>query len=219
LVFAGQQGPAGSQRPQPVNAAAEGGAPTKQQPASAQDAGTNGSAGAAPGAGNGQGAGQGGDANGAPTSAGLPIAPLRLDSGLQVCCWCRTWHEGNLLQCMCKPVSLMSMWFSFGARRQGGALRDFSDIVQAQEPGEGSAEMSMGLWSGKLKHRMATAGGYSTVDLLNLTALIPDRYLTSANHSGALLETPTETSSLVPLHAELGEVDWTRRCRCIGQVC
>ena len=39
----------------------------------------------------------------------------------------------------------------------------------------------MGLWSGKLKHRMATAGGYSTVDLLNLTALIPDRYLTSAN--------------------------------------
>ena len=46
---------------------------------------------------------------------------------------------------------------------------------QAQEPNEGTAELSMGLWSGKLKHRMATAGGYSTVDLLNLTALIPDR--------------------------------------------
>ena len=41
--------------------------------------------------------------------------------------------------------------------------------------------MSMGLWSGKLKHRMATAGGYSTVDLLNLTALIPDRC--AASHS------------------------------------
>ncbi len=34
----------------------------------------------------------------------------------------------------------------------------------------------MGLWSGKLKHRMATTGGYSTVDLLNLTALVPDRW-------------------------------------------
>lgn len=77
---------AGDQQPQPVHAAAEGGASNKQQPASAQDAGTNGSAGTAPGAGNGQGAGQGGDANGDPTSAGLPIAPLRLDSGLQVCC-------------------------------------------------------------------------------------------------------------------------------------
>lgn len=38
--------------------------------------------------------------------------------------------------------------------------------------------MQMGLWSGKLKHRMATQGGYSTVDLLNLTALIPDKYMT-----------------------------------------
>ena len=37
--------------------------------------------------------------------------------------------------------------------------------------------MKTGLWSGKLKHRMATAGGYSTVDLLNLTALVPDRCL------------------------------------------
>ncbi len=50
------------------------------------------------------------------------------------------------------------------------------NTAQAQEPGDGPTEMSMGLWSGKLKHRMATAGGYSTVDLLNLTALIPDRY-------------------------------------------
>jgi hypothetical protein len=48
-------------------------------------------------------------------------------------------------------------------------------VVQAQEPGAGQNGMQMGLWSGKLKHRMATQGGYSTVDLLNLTALIPDR--------------------------------------------
>ena len=77
----------------------------------------------------------------------------------------------------------------------------------------------MGLWSGKLKHRMATAGGYSTVDLLNLTALIPDRYLNSASHSDSLLEVPTETSSLVLHNSQLGEIDQTRKCRCIGQVC
>ena len=46
---------------------------------------------------------------------------------------------------------------------------------QAQEPGGAAGELGCGLWSGKLKHRMATQGGYSTVDLLNLTALIPDR--------------------------------------------
>ena len=54
-------------------------------------------------------------------------------------------------------------------------VRSHQACLQAQEPSEGPPEMSMGLWSGKLKHRMATAGGYSTVDLLNLTALIPDR--------------------------------------------
>ncbi|CAL8465519.1 g5055 [Coccomyxa elongata] len=71
------------------------------------------------------------NSNGVASSAGLPIAPLRLDSGLQ-----------------------------------------------AQDPnGTAAGDMAMGLWSGKLKHRMATQGGYSTVDLLNLTALIPDRYL------------------------------------------
>lgn len=47
--------------------------------------------------------------------------------------------------------------------------------VQAQGPNGAGSDMAMGLWSGKLKHRMATQGGYSTVDLLNLTALIPDR--------------------------------------------
>lgn len=48
---------------------------------------------------------------------------------------------------------------------------------QAQDPnGTAAGDMAMGLWSGKLKHRMATQGGYSTVDLLNLTALIPDRF-------------------------------------------
>ncbi len=81
-------------------AAAEDGASNKQQAASSQDAGTNGSAGAAPDAGNGQGAGQGGDANGAPTSAGLPIAPLRLDSGLQVRSCCHNGRDVSWLQCI-----------------------------------------------------------------------------------------------------------------------
>ncbi|BDA49954.1 hypothetical protein COCOBI_15-0820 [Coccomyxa sp. Obi] len=97
--------------------------------------GTNGTVGAAPGSatgadGNATGAAAN-NSNGVASSAGLPIAPLRLDSGLQ-----------------------------------------------AQDPnGTAAGDMAMGLWSGKLKHRMATQGGYSTVDLLNLTALIPDRYL------------------------------------------
>lgn len=67
----------GQQAPQ--GAASEGAAAVeKQQPAS-QGNGSNGAA-------DGQAPGQGGqDYNGAPTSAGLPIAPLRLDSGLQVC--------------------------------------------------------------------------------------------------------------------------------------
>ena len=52
---------------------------------------------------------------------------------------------------------------------------------------EGTPELSMGLWSGKLKHRMATAGGYSTVDLLNLTALIPDRCVGMLRQSSELI--------------------------------
>lgn len=75
----------------------------------------------------------------------------------------------------------------------------------------------MGLWSGKLKHRMATAGGYSTVDLLNLTALIPDRYLNSANHSGALLQTPIEISSLVLRNTQLGKIERTKKATVLGR--
>ena len=73
---AGQHEQQAAQQPQ---AATEGAASEKEPPAS-QDNGSNGSAGQ-----NGQGQGQGSDTNGAPTSMGLPIAPLRLDSGLQVC--------------------------------------------------------------------------------------------------------------------------------------
>ncbi|EIE23009.1 hypothetical protein COCSUDRAFT_63396 [Coccomyxa subellipsoidea C-169] len=89
-----------------------------------------GSGGSLPGGSAGGNGAAGGSANGIDRagSAGLPITPLRLDSGLQ-------------------------------------------------DPNGTTNDMAMGLWSGKLKHRMATQGGYSTVDLLNLTALIPDRYL------------------------------------------
>ena len=72
-LAAGQHEQQGAEQPQAAN---EGAASEKQSPA-AQDNGSNGSAGQ-----NGQG--QGSDTNGAPTSTGLPIAPLRLDSGLQV---------------------------------------------------------------------------------------------------------------------------------------
>ena len=33
------------------------------------------------------------------------------------------------------------------------------------------------VWVGKVKHRLGTAAGHSTVELLNLSALVPEEYL------------------------------------------